>query len=220
MKLRDIKSLVEGTADCAYAVDGDGMIVAWNRAAEVILGRRAADTVGKSCSSVMQGMDECGEVCSRDCTVRQSVKHRHPVGNYDLQVATPNGKKWFNVSVLIADEQGAVAPYSIHVVRQIDVRKKLEILVRDFVVSETCLPAEHVKEMIATTRAPSQDVELTNRELQILRLLAGGKSTATIANQLNVSRTTINNHVQHILRKLDAHSRLEAVRRAEHAGLI
>jgi DNA-binding NarL/FixJ family response regulator len=41
-----------------------------------------------------------------------------------------------------------------------------------------------------------------------------------VADQLHLSRTTINNHVQHILRKLDAHSRLEAIRRAEHARLI
>ena len=45
-------------------------------------------------------------------------------------------------------------------------------------------------------------------------------STTTVAEQLHISRTTVNNHVQHILRKLDSHTRLEAIRRAEHAGLI
>jgi DNA-binding NarL/FixJ family response regulator len=37
---------------------------------------------------------------------------------------------------------------------------------------------------------------------------------------LHISRTAVNNHVQHLMRKLGAHTRLEAVRRTEHAGLI
>jgi len=61
---------------------------------------------------------------------------------------------------------------------------------------------------------------LTDRELEILRLLGKGSTTSEVADQLHISRTTVNNHVQHILRKLDAHTRLEAIRRAEHAGLI
>jgi DNA-binding NarL/FixJ family response regulator len=53
-----------------------------------------------------------------------------------------------------------------------------------------------------------------------LKLLAKGRATEAIAKQLHISRTTVNNHVQHILNKLNAHTRLEAIRRAEHAGLI
>ncbi|MCC6328799.1 MAG: response regulator transcription factor, partial [Acidobacteria bacterium] len=37
---------------------------------------------------------------------------------------------------------------------------------------------------------------------------------------LHISRNTVDNHIQHILKKLNAHSRLEAVRRAELSGLI
>jgi DNA-binding NarL/FixJ family response regulator len=61
---------------------------------------------------------------------------------------------------------------------------------------------------------------LTNRELEVLRLLAKGATTGAIANQLHISRTTVNNHIQRLLHKLNAHSRLEAIRRAERAGLI
>jgi PAS domain S-box-containing protein len=220
MRLREIKRLVESTSDSAFAVDSDGRIVVWNQPCEKFFGLSSTEAVGKTCSSVIQGMDECGEVCSRDCTIRQSVKHRYPVGNYDLQVNTPQGKKWCNISVLIADNVDASLPYSIHIVRETDVRKKLEILVRDFIVQETHLPAEQAFQLISTIRSPSKEANLTTREIEVLRLLAKGESTAKVANQLHVSRTTINNHIQHILRKLDAHSRLEAIRRAERAGLI
>ena len=47
-----------------------------------------------------------------------------------------------------------------------------------------------------------------------------GGTTSSIAGQLHISRTTVDNHVQHILRKLDSHTRLEAIRRAEHAGFL
>ncbi|MEW6126485.1 MAG: LuxR C-terminal-related transcriptional regulator [Acidobacteriota bacterium] len=220
MRLREIKSLVDSTSDSAFAVDGNGLIVAWNQAAERLFGLPMRDVLGKSCGSILQGTDECGAVCSRDCMIQQSVRQHHPISNFDLQVQTVEGRKWCNISILIANESNLTSPYSIHVIRQIDVRKKLEVLVRDFVVHETQLPTEQVTTLMASTRAAAHDIGLTNRELEILRLLAKGITTATIAQQLHVSRTTVHNHVQHILRKLNAHSRLEAIRRAEYAGLL
>jgi DNA-binding NarL/FixJ family response regulator len=56
--------------------------------------------------------------------------------------------------------------------------------------------------------------------LDVLRLLAHGESSKSIAHQLHISITTVNNHVQHILKNLNAHNRLEAIRRAEHAGIL
>jgi DNA-binding CsgD family transcriptional regulator len=56
--------------------------------------------------------------------------------------------------------------------------------------------------------------------MEVLKRLAKGNSTRTIANQLNISSATVNNHIKHILTKLDAHTRLEAIRHAENAGMI
>jgi DNA-binding NarL/FixJ family response regulator len=168
----------------------------------------------------MQGMDECGSVCSADCTVQQAVRKHHPVGNFDLQVETARGRQWCNVTVLIADEANSTMPHSIHIVRQVDVRKRLELLVRDFVVTGTGLPAEHATTLISSMRASARETKLSERERDVLKLLAKGVTTTSVAKQLHISRTTVNNHVRHILRKLDSHTRLEAIRRAEHAGLI
>ena len=90
---------------------------------------------------------------------------------------------------------------------------------RDFVVSNTSLLADQAVAMIAS-RAAARESDLSAREIEILRFLARGSTTNCIADRLHISRTTVNNHVQHILRKLDSHTRLEAIRRAEHAGLI
>jgi two-component system nitrate/nitrite response regulator NarL len=52
---------------------------------------------------------------------------------------------------------------------------------------------------------------LTPRETEVVRLLTAGATSRTIAKRLNVSPATVRNHVQHILAKLGAHSRLEVV---------
>ena len=220
MRQNELTKLVHSTNDPAFAVDSDGLIRAWNREAERLFGRPAAEALGQACGEILKGTDECGAVCSEYCTVRRSIEERHPIGNFDLQIETVNGRQWSNVSVLITDDHNSTRPYAIYIVRQVDLRKRLEILVRDFVVTSTSVTPENAVAMIAATRAAARDTQLSPRELEILRLLARGESSKTASEQLHISRTTVNNHVQHILRKLGAHNRLEAIRRAEHAGLI
>lgn len=220
MPIADIKELVASTADAAFAIDGSGLVVAWNGAAEGMFETRAEKAIGKPCGEILQGVDESGPVCSPNCPVQQAMRKRHPVRNCDLQVRTRQGRLWCNISSLLVREAGSSSPCAIHIVRPIDVRKRLELLMRDFVSKETGLPPEQVIGMMSVTRAPARDADLTKREREILRLLAQGAASASIAARLHVSRTTVNNHVQHILRKLDAHTRLEAVLRAQRGGLI
>jgi PAS domain S-box-containing protein len=220
MRIREIKELVASTSDTSFAVDGSGQIVAWNRAAEAMFAMPADEAIGKACGDILRGMDECGAVCSADCSVQQAVRNHHPVGNFDLHVQTATGRQWCNVSVMIADEANSTLPFAIHIVRQVDIRKRLELLVRDFVVTGTGLAPDQAATIISSTRAPARETDLSDREISVLRLLAQGSTTTSVAEQLHISRTTVNNHIQHILRKLDVHTRLEAIRRAEHAGLI
>ena len=73
----------------------------------------------------------------------------------------------------------------------------------------------------AKDRAPSALVEeLTQRELEVLRLLAEGLPNKSIAQRLGISEHTVKFHVNAILGKLDAQSRTEAVTRATRLGLI
>jgi LuxR family maltose regulon positive regulatory protein len=68
--------------------------------------------------------------------------------------------------------------------------------------------------------APGLIEPLTGRELQVLRLLAAGKSNQRIAHDLVVALDTVKKHVTHILGKLGAANRTEAVARARQLGLI
>ena len=60
-------------------------------------------------------------------------------------------------------------------------------------------------------RQPLAPPKLTERELQILRLVAKGLGNREIAQQLFISENTVKNHIRNILEKLQLHSRMEAV---------
>jgi LuxR family maltose regulon positive regulatory protein len=68
--------------------------------------------------------------------------------------------------------------------------------------------------------APGLVEQLTARELEIPVLLAAGASNPRIARQLTVSLDTVKKHVTHVLGKLGAANRTEAVTRAHQLGLI
>lgn len=61
---------------------------------------------------------------------------------------------------------------------------------------------------------------LTDRETEILRLMAGGYSNKEIANSLNVAEGTVKNHVSNILSKLGVRDRTRAVLKAFELGLV
>jgi DNA-binding NarL/FixJ family response regulator len=62
--------------------------------------------------------------------------------------------------------------------------------------------------------------ELTGREIEILGLVGGGKTSREIAEELFISENTVRNHVRNILDKLGLKSRFEAVNWAYREGLI
>jgi len=71
-----------------------------------------------------------------------------------------------------------------------------------------------------TTAEPRRPIpELTDRETEVLRLVATGMSSKEIADQLVISHRTVQNHVQNTLGKLHLHNRVELVRFALSRGL-
>ncbi len=68
----------------------------------------------------------------------------------------------------------------------------------------------------------SQPVEpvLSDREMEVLRCLANGNTTLQTSNLLVISENTVKTHVRHILEKLGAANRAEAVSKALHLGLL
>ena len=72
----------------------------------------------------------------------------------------------------------------------------------------------------AVAEPPRRRVDLTERELQVLRGMADGKSNAEIGRELFVSEDTVKTHARRLFRKLGARDRAHAVASAFRAGLV
>jgi LuxR family maltose regulon positive regulatory protein len=85
---------------------------------------------------------------------------------------------------------------------------------------DALLSAYGVEQTCAPSCVPDLIEALSERELEVLRLLAGENSAPQIARALTIAVSTIRSHIKHIYAKLGAHSRYEAVERARKLGLL
>jgi DNA-binding NarL/FixJ family response regulator len=100
--------------------------------------------------------------------------------------------------------------------------------VRKASVGEVLIPVGLFAKAIARQRKVGNEkearekllAEFTPRELDVLRLLADGFDTQTLANRLGIAPHTVEWHVTHVIEKLRVHSKLQAVIAAARLGLI
>ena len=100
--------------------------------------------------------------------------------------------------------------------------------VRKASVGEVLIPVGLFAKAIARQRKVGNEkqarekllAEFTPRELDVLRLLAGGHDTQTLARRLGIAPHTVEWHVTHVIEKLRVHSKLQAVIAAARLGLI
>lgn len=77
-----------------------------------------------------------------------------------------------------------------------------------------------VLEAVSSDTIRMPDSSLSSREMEVLECLSQGMTTVQIANQLFISENTVKTHVRHILEKLNAANRVEAVNKAYQLGIL
>ncbi len=95
---------------------------------------------------------------------------------------------------------------------------ELVAAVRAAAAGESALAPVIASRLLDRMRAPH--ASLSSRELEVLELVAAGRSNAEIAATLFVGETTVKSHLAHIFSKLDATSRTAAVSTARRRGIL
>jgi len=214
----ELFALLEQTADAAYTVTEDGEIRSWNRAAERLLGYAASEMVGRHVDDALEARDALDTPVlagGADSRIRKCDDTDCAPPNFDLQVRTRSGARlWVSVSTIVHQNRRSGRRLFIRLAHDIDQsRRNEELLGRLLEVTR-----QHVSLQNSTHHAPVDS--LSDQEGRILKLLATGINSATIARNLGISAQTLRNHVHHINRKLRTHTRLEAVTHAQRRGLI
>jgi len=202
--------------EATVAVDDAGTVVAWNEAAERLLGRPASEAIGKACHEVMHGLTPAGApLCGPNCAVVALCRQGSAPRRFEMIARRPDGTDvWLDVmTVTIEDER----PLAVHVLSESVSAKRLAGVAAEVARRLTAAAPERGADETALRQI---NESLTPREIEVLRLLAAGIGTGDIAQRLNLSRSTVRNHVQNILPKLRVHSRVEAVVLALKAGLV
>lgn len=77
-----------------------------------------------------------------------------------------------------------------------------------------------VLKAVSSSHGIPPDIALSKREMDVLKCLGRGMTSSQIASELFISENTVKTHVRHILEKLEASNRAEAVSRAIQLGII
>lgn len=213
----DTQKLVNSTACAAFGADPDGRIETWNAAAEELLGRAASDVLGRPCHEVICGQDLFGNrFCHGACTVQNMAQRGESVHPFQMDVPHASGRRvraGFCTLVLRGD---GISSYRIvHLFHRVGTGPV------DTVEDAPAVGDVTVSDPGREPTPNGREVPfLTPREMEVLTLLNQGEPTRSISGSLRISVTTVRNHIQGILRKLGAHSRLEAVSIARRHRLI
>ena len=213
-RVDDALELIAETASAACGIDRRHRVVYWNDAAEALLGWSSREALGKKCYDVFAGRDVFGNVCCfRDCGVAVASSRGETPAPFVMDVRTRDGRALRLVTRTVAlPSPGSAYRTLVHLFENGDA-EALEAVLARVRASVSARP-----EPLAGP--PEATVMLSPREHEILVLLAAGYGTVNIAARLGLSHATVRNHVQHLLRRMEVHSQVEAVSLAFRRGLL
>jgi len=188
------------TGDPAFAVDRNGVVVLWNDASEREFGYSESEALGMKCWELLCGHDINGNrYCFENCPLIEMAFLHEPVHAFKSSFDTSSHQqKQFSVSCVTVFEKPG-----------------------DEMLLHICHPerpsqAAGINEDASRVHPES----LSQREVEVLALLAGGVATHEVAQRLSISTRTVRTHIQHLMYKLQVHNRRDAILEGRRLNLI
>jgi DNA-binding CsgD family transcriptional regulator len=206
---------LERSPDAVFVTDRANHVVFWNDAARRMLGFTSDEALGLSCNELLKGTDLFGNrYCSTECPIMQLANRGEVVRHFALGLTSRDRQPIMtDISVLQLRASEPDHYFLVHQVRsfeQADTRSAPD--------TTTVPPKPHLVSARGSDDARAR--KLTAREVEVLGMLAAGRSTPEIAERLHISQLTARSHIQNILDKLELHSKAEAVAFAFQKNLI
>jgi two-component system response regulator DesR len=107
-----------------------------------------------------------------------------------------------------------------YILKDDDYVSRIAAIIRDLADGRVYLSPQAYEALAQATRAEGEEQSLSEREIEILRLAKRGLPNPQIAQALHISPGTVRNHLCGVYRKLDVHTRHEALQIAEERHLI
>jgi DNA-binding CsgD family transcriptional regulator len=214
--------LLHPAIDAMLAIDRKQRVIFWNAACEKLTGISASQAVGSLCHELLHGEDPNGRaICMANCPLAQLASGGPPPMNFSLRITPCNNKRkiQLNVSTLLMPSPCGDNWMVVHMLRRGLRNSPAALFDRELSHpdEQTHLP---LKAVTGKDFSDNNLCQLSEREREILRLVAQGVTTSGISNQLHISVTTVRNHVQRLMAKLNVHSRIEAVNCAHRNHLV
>lgn len=186
-----------------WVCDPEQRLVLANDRARELLGHESFEGPDRSCYGIVAGLTQDGEVhCRRECDVLRRAREGAEILPLTISVRQPGGKRrWAQLFVIAVRDPEGGGPWLVHYACDVDRRCRLEQYVR-----KVALRSATAEGALWGTTA-----DLTEREREVLKLLALDLDPHGIAKVMHVSYATVRNHIQHLLPKLGVHSIQEAV---------
>jgi PAS domain S-box-containing protein len=221
----NVPTLVENASRAAISTDSNNIIVHWNTAAVELCGFSAEEAVGRNLQQIIQARDVHGNRLSIDhSALHEMIRIGEAPQSFELAIITASGKMIaVAVAVIVVLEKKPTDYQLIYLMTPLHRRRRSDEAI-DRILAQTNLPG--ITEpgggspTGANQRGTHQPPHLTRRQLEVLLLLAEGKTSGEIARELRISVHTVRTHIQGVFRSLGVVNRLEAVSRALHERLI
>ena len=206
-----------------YAMSLDQRIVFWNRGAERILGHTANEVVGRHCYEVVAGLTKEGvtPACLGGCPSLRALQAGSVPSAATMRLLCSTGeRKTVSLTPMVISGAMGDGPLLVHLFEDREERASSDTALNEMRQALSRDDVDVVSDHPAPAPPSATPAALTRRELEVLQLVALGRGTSDIAEEMGISEHTVRNHVRNFRGKLNASTKLEAVITALRQGIL